>query len=173
MNADNWIMRGTAWFAFALYVAAEMIPRRDFPGARKMYRWLSSLGCAALLAHIGCAFQYRHGWSHSAAYADTARQTAALTGWNWGGGIYLNYFFALVWFAEVVRLWSNRTPELRRGWRVHIVRGFFLFMFLNAAVIFVHSPARWIGLALCLVLVVGWVFPRTLAEPPFFAKRSD
>ena len=173
MNATNWIIRGTAWLAFGLYVTAEMIAGRHFPGAFRMFRWLSSLGCAALLAHIGCAFQYRHGWSHSAAYADTARQTAALTGWNWGGGIYLNYLFALVWFAAVVRLWSGRTPEVQRGWRLRMVRAFFLFMFLNAAVIFVHSPARWIGLALCLILVAGWVFPRTRPEQPLLRKRSD
>jgi hypothetical protein len=171
VNADNSIIRGTAWIAFALYVAGEIVAAQPFSGALKMFRWLSSLGCIALLAHIACAFQFRHNWSESAAYADTARQTAALTGWNWGGGVYVNYLFALVWIVEVIRLWASRsTVEYGTGWRAHVLHGFFLFMFLNAAVIFVHSPARWLGLALCLGLVATWVFPRTPSGEALLSK---
>jgi hypothetical protein len=153
--SNDWLIRGTAWLAFALYVAAEV----------KKSRWLNSLGCAALLYHIAAAFQFRHGWSHSAAYADTARQTAALTGWNWGGGIYINYLFALVWGCEVARAWvSPRTVAPSRTW---ILRGFFLFMFLNAAVVFAHGWVRWLGLLGCVALIAVWLSP-----PHAFSTRS-
>ena len=151
MNED-WFIRGSAWLAFAFYIGAEA----------KRSRWLSTLGCAALLFHIAAAFQFRHGWSHSAAYADTARQTAALTGWNWGGGIYINYLFAGIWTWTVLRSWTK--PIDSQTW---LVRGFFLFMFVNAAVVFVHGPIRWLGLLGCLTLVAVW-----LSRRPSFWTRS-
>jgi hypothetical protein len=146
--SNEWLIRGTAWLAFALYVAAEA----------KKSRCLNSLGCAALLLHIAAAFQFRHAWSHSAAYADTARQTTALTGWNWGGGIYINYLFAVVWMSDVARSWI-RPPSVSRS-QPWILRGFFLFMFLNAAVVFVHGSVRWLGLLACVTLVGVWLWPR-------------
>ena len=148
--STDWLIRATAWLAFALYVAAE----------GKKSRWLNSLGCAALLFHIGLAFHFRHDWSHSAAYADTARQTAALTGRNWGAGIYINYLFAFLWVGDVTRSWIKPRPV--SGSQSWILRGFFLFMFLNAAVIFVPGPIRWLGLMGCLVLVGVWLTPRPL-----------
>jgi len=140
VNGD-WFIRGTAWLAFALYIAAEA----------KRSRWFNALGCAALLVHIALAFQFRHGWSQTAAYVDTARQTSALTGWNWGGGIYINYLFAGVWLWTVLPSWTKPI-----GWQTWLVRGFFLFMFLNAAVIFVPGPARWLGAIGCLALIAVW-----------------
>src|SRR5258705_11066382 len=101
MDSGEWLTRGTVWLALVLYVAGEMVNvgrrgRERFVAAR----WLNSFGCAAFLAHVTCAFHFYHGWSHSAAYDETARQTAELVGWNWGGGLFLNYLFALVWLGE-------------------------------------------------------------------------
>jgi len=140
------LTRGTVWLALTLYVASELAARRSHRGAA---RWLNALGCSAFLAHVACAFQFYHHWSHSAAYADTARQTAQLTGWNSGAGLYINYFFALVWVATVI------TPP--RGPIIGMVRGFFLFMIFNGAVVFVHSPIRWFGLLLCVALIGCWL----------------
>ena len=154
MNED-WLIRGTAWLAFALYIGAEA----------KKSRWLNALGCALLLFHIAAAFQFKHDWSQSAAYADTARQTAALTGWNWGGGLYINYLFALLWVWQVVGSW--RKGQIAISSQTWIVRGFFLFMFLNAAVVFVHGPARWFGLLGCLALAGVWTL-----QLPRFSTRS-
>lgn len=162
MTAGEGMIRGTAWLALTLYVASEVArgPGRRGVSHRLAVCWLSSLGCAALLGHILCAFEFHHHWSHAAAYADTARQTAALTGWNWGGGLYVNYAFAAVWVGEVARLWLTRTwIDGRVGWGTWLVRGFFLFMFLNGAVIFVAGPARWFGLLGCLTLAVWWWRP--------------
>jgi hypothetical protein len=162
MNTGEGLTRGTAWLALTLYVASEVARHPGFRSASRRLAvcWLSSLGCAALLGHILCAFHFHHHWSHGAAYADTARQTAALTGWSWGGGLYVNFVFAAVWVGEVVRLWITRAPvEVRAGWGIWLVRVFFLFMFVNGAVIFVTGPARWFGLLGCLMLAVLWSRP--------------
>ena len=159
MNQDDWLVRGTAWLALVFYVAGEITGVR---GKTFVRVWLTTLGCAALLIHIACAFQYRHNWSESAAYADTARQTAAVTGFNWGGGIYINYLFAAVWVAEVMRSWVR--PATGPGGWILFTRAFFLFMFFNAAVVFVMGPIRWFGLLCCLALLSVWT-------SAFFQKR--
>jgi hypothetical protein len=159
--SDDWLVRGTAWCALVLYVSGEVI---NAPRNRAVARvWLTAFGCAALLVHIFFAFHYRYLWSHSTAYNDTAAQTAAITGFNWGGGIYINYLFALVWIAEVGRSWIHRHETSVSSWTL-MTRGFFLFMFVNAAVIFVRGPARWFGLACCLGLAVAWRRPSLSKE---------
>src|SRR5687768_3073740 len=93
------LTRHTVWLALTLYVAGEAVRGRS---AR---RPLNTLGCAVFLTHVACAFHFYHAWSHSAAYADTARQTAELTGWDSGTGLYINYFFVLVWIADAASSW--------------------------------------------------------------------
>ena len=48
------------------------------PGGRG--RWAWTIGALAVVVHFALAFQDRHGWSHAAAYADTARQAGTLRG---------------------------------------------------------------------------------------------
>src|SRR5262249_53268697 len=78
------LTRGTVWLALAFYVAREWSGRGGMErGVSPLARWLNSFGCLAFIAHVVCAFQFYHHWSHAAAYADTARRTGELTGWNW------------------------------------------------------------------------------------------
>src|SRR5438876_3113025 len=103
MDVNEWLTRGAVWLALSLYVGGEVAQTFSRgQQSRVLSRWLSSVGCAAFGVHVACAFQFYHNWSHAAAYAETARQTAEFTGWKWGGGIYINYLFALVWLGEVV-----------------------------------------------------------------------
>lgn len=175
MDAGEWLTRGTVWFALSLYVASEVVKAVKRGGVSfHAARWLNTIGCAAFLAHIACAFHFYHHWSHAAAYADTARQTAEFSGWNWGGGLYLNYLFSLVWLREVVWSWANPNAYLQRpNWMTWTVRGFFLFMMFNGAVVFVHSAIRWFGLVLCLTLVGCW-WPRRKPsiDPPDQSKST-
>jgi hypothetical protein len=104
------------------------------------------------------SFHWRHGWSHADAVQHTARQTAELTGWNWGGGIYLNYVFAAMWCWEAAAAWLWPAALERRPRTVEwSFRGFYLFMIFNAAVVFVPGPARWLGAACCLALAALWL----------------
>lgn len=157
MNPEAWLTRGTIWLALSLYVAGEMVSALHGRSRAPVARGLNTAGCAALLAHVAAAFHFHHGWSHAAAYADTARQTEALTGWNWGGGLFVNHLFALLWLAEVAWRWAGPESHRRRPrWLDEFVRGWFLFMIFNGAVVFVRGAARWYGLALCLGLAGCW-----------------
>ena len=90
-------------------------------------RPLSALAYALYLAHICLAFDQRYAWSHAIAYAETARQTRELFGLDWGGGIYFNYLFTLLWPIDLV--WW-------RGPFSAGIHAFMLFMFLNGVVVF-------------------------------------
>jgi len=142
VESGEWLTRGTVWLALTLYVGSQMAARAPHSATA---RWLNALGCVAFVAHVACAFAFYHHWSHSAAYADTAQQTAKLTGWNSGFGLYVNYFFAAVWLLTLIKPIQH--------WAV---RGFFWFMIFNGAVVFVQSPLRWFGLLLCVILIACW-----------------
>jgi hypothetical protein len=124
-------------------------------------RVLNSLGCVAFLAHVACAFHFYHHWNHTAAYADTARQTAAYFGWHWGGGLYFNYAFLLLWLGQAIISWATPPcPVLRTNSLIWITRSFVLLMMVNGAVVFAHGPMRWFGLLLCSILILCW-WPRS------------
>jgi len=174
MDTGEWLTRGTIWLALSLYVTAEMA-RASRPDVRgfTVARWLNTLGAAAFFGHMASAFHHHHHWSHATALADTARQTAEFTGWNWGGGLYVNYFFALVWVGEVTWLWLNPESYTRRDrWITRCVRGFFLVMIFNGGVVFVRSPMRWFGLIICLALVVCWWRNATRTTDKVYQERS-
>ncbi len=158
MHNGEWLTRGTVWVALSLYVGGEIVKAGRGGGARRgAARWLNNFGCTAFLAHVTCAFHFYHGWSHSAAYAETARQTAELVGKNWGGGLYLNYLFALVWVAEVIGSWISPKGHIQRpDWLLWTMRAFFFFMIFNGTVLFPSGMVRWFGFVLCLVLAVCW-----------------
>lgn len=111
-----WTIRLSA----VVYAAALYAYWRHHPYAR----WLSAAAYALYLAHVYLAFDQRYGWSHAAAYAETARQTRELFGLDWGGGIYFNYAFTLLWPVDFF--------YPRRGW----LHAFLIFMFVNGVFVF-------------------------------------
>ncbi len=121
----------------------------------KTARAFWTTGAALLVVHTLAVFHYIHRWSQDAALEHTARQTAALTGLDWGGGLYVNYAFIALWALDAIRWWRNpaayerRTPVAR-----DTLLAIFLFMFVNAGIVFAHGPARWVGIA--AVGVVLW-----------------
>lgn len=158
----EWLTRGTVWLALFLYVWAELeLAKRRDALARSRVRWLHRLAWLSFVAHVVCAFHFYHQWSHAQAMADTARQTAAMVGWNWGGGLWFNYLFAVLWTSELA--WAELDGQgyrTRAGWVNWSVRAFFFFMLFNGAVLFAQSPQRWLGLLLCGALAWAWR-PRT------------
>jgi hypothetical protein len=92
------------------------LKRRD-PAARLAW----TLACAFYLMHVAAAFQFHHHWSHLAAYRETAQQTAEVFGLNWGGGLYFNYAFTIVWIADALWWWrigldGYRAPPSLGDW---------------------------------------------------------
>src|SRR5262249_46558697 len=132
--------------------------------ARPVARAAFTAGGLTLLAHSALAFELRHGWSHAAALQDTARQTEAVLGRAFGGGLYVNYFFLAVWSIEILWWWlapgGYRGRNRRLDWSV---RGFFAFMFVNAAVVFAHGRLRVVGALALLAVAWSW-YRRSGAE---------
>src|SRR6266516_2367279 len=103
MQLGELLTRRMVWIGLTLYVASELSSALGRQRERiSISWWLNAAGCVFFLGHVGSAFRYFYNWSHATAYADTARQSKELTGWDSGAGIYLNYFFALVWFSELI-----------------------------------------------------------------------
>jgi hypothetical protein len=153
------LTRTTIWLALMFYVASEWTSIR---GCQRRHpsvaRALNATGFLLFLMHVGLAFHSTYHWSHATAYSETARQTNEMTGVDFGGGLYVNYVFGLIWFAEVVwqNLWPDRYSNRPKAitWSVRI---FFLFMMINGTFVFVHNHFRWLGLTLCLLLAVCWL----------------
>ena len=111
-----------------------------------------------LLVHVALAFHFYHEWSHEHAFAHTAKQTAALTGLNWGGGLWFNYTFCLLWTWDVVRSWRNEaTADRSLGIWMHVIFGFMMF---NATAVFGLPFWRWITGVFVSVLLTGAVWRR-------------
>ena len=162
LNAEA-VLYGSIWLSLAAWTAGERmrLARRRSADRDGAARGLWTLGFAMAVLHVALAFHLRHRWSHSAALAETARQTEELLGYRFGGGVYVNYAFLIVWAADVCWWWwrpasfSKRSPALDR-----IVRLFLFFIFVNGAIVFAHGAVRGFGLLALLVLGVAWYVGR-------------
>jgi hypothetical protein len=147
----------TIWIALVLFVAGE---RRGRPALLA-----SALGWILTVVHVVVALGGVHGWSHDAAVAAAARQTAAVYGIAWGGGTFVNYVFLLVWAIDLAR--RSRAPDAPRAAPL-VLRAFYFVFLMNAAVIFAVGWRRALGAALMLALLWMWR-PRSasaLQSPP-------
>lgn len=149
-------VRITIWLSVLAWVAAEW--QRTRPAAvATSGRGAWTLGALAALAHAAMALDAHHGWSQAAALADTARQTAVVTGLRWGGGLYVNYAFLAVWSADAAWWWRAADTFARRPrWLDGAIRAFVWFMFVNGAFVFVSGPRRWVGAAAALAVLAAW-----------------
>ena len=128
MVTDPWTL-WTARISFLFYALSLGLRLTD---RERPARLAWTAGFVVFVAHMFAAFQFVHHWSHADAYADTARKTAALTGLDWGGGLYMNYLLAVVWLADV--LWWRVRPEsyLHRPSAIEaIVQGYFAFLWFS------------------------------------------
>jgi hypothetical protein len=154
----EWIV-WTARLALACYVVGLALRLLFRPRASR-FAW--TVGCLIYLAHVVSAFEYAHHWSHQEAYDSTARQTEAVVGWYWGGGLYINYVFTLVWLLDVCWWWLSPQSYLRRPAALEwTVQGFMGFIAFNATVIFAIGPSRWFGIFACIVLAGAWAWRRS------------
>lgn len=148
----------TARLAVACYAARVLADAGDI-GSLRLRRCVWTAGWACFVLHVAAAFAFVHGWSHDAAYRETARQTAAVTGLNWGGGLWVNYAFLIPWTADAAAWWAVGPEYPRRLRRAYaVVQAVFAFLMFNATAVF--GPAFWrpvvaaFGLLLATALVV-------------------
>lgn len=162
MTVGESLTRWTIRLALACYVLALAY---RLTGKPRQARLAWTVGCVIYLAHVACAFQFFHGWRHTAAYQETARRTAALFGWDWGGGLYLNYAFTIAWVVDVGWWWRGLERYQARPRGVDAaVQGFMAFMAFNATVVFETGPVRWLGLVACLVLAIVAIWARCMSK---------
>ena len=163
MTLASGLVAVSIWSALLLYVAAEYGRTRRTPAPWVKPVWL--LGAAAYLAHVAAAFATSYGWSHGEAYAQTAAQTEAFIGLRWGGGIWVNYVFTAIWVGEGLwwQAWPAHHARRARAW-TFVLRGIFLFMIANGAVVFVVGPRRVPGIAIIAALVWIWWGSRPLPD---------
>jgi hypothetical protein len=147
----RWTVRlAVAFYVFGLALRVSARCRKPWLAWSRLF-WTG--GVAVFLLHVACAFHFYHHWSHEAAYAMTARQTAEVVGLAWGGGLYANYAFALLWGADVGWWWLRPTSYQNRSRLLEgAVQGFLAFIAFNATVVFGAGLIRWLGLAACLCL---------------------
>ena len=167
MSEGEFLTRATVWVTLGGYFIGEAarLVSRGRPRWERLARLAWTAGALSLLAHTAFAFHYYHAWSHSAAYRETARQTAEVTGMDWGGGLFINYALIAAWLIDVVWWWRGldvyrRCPKFwAAAWH-----GFLFFIIFNATVVFKTGPLRWIGLALCATLILLWWRSRGIGE---------
>lgn len=170
MSTGELLTRTTIWIAIFGYTFGSLI----FALARRRNRWDSAarivltIACLSLIAHVVCAFQYYHFWSHEAVYRETARQTEAVIGLNWGGGVFINYGLVIGWVVDISWWWLSGLESYRRrpGLLIAVWHGFLIFIIFNATVVFKAGTVRWVGLFVCLSLLGSWfvVVRQRLAE---------
>ncbi|MBS1828119.1 MAG: hypothetical protein JST93_22610 [Acidobacteria bacterium] len=125
-----WMVR----VSFVLYAIAQV----------RLHRGIWTAACGLYLLHMVTAFAFFHNFSHREAYEATARQTQAMLGVYYGGGLYWNYVFTVVWMGDVMWAWLG---GVRARWITWSVHGFLAFMFFNATVVFGKGWMRWVGAA--------------------------
>jgi len=151
------LVRATMLVATMLWAMAEVLKIRR-PLQVEPARSLWTAGLVLTLAHAAIAFAVAYGWSHAAAVRDTARQTAAVTGIAWDGGIFVNYAFMAVWSIDALCWWLAPAAYRRRPAGLERARaGFFLVMFVNGTIVFAGPAARVVGVPAVAAVCVAWM----------------
>jgi hypothetical protein len=156
----EFLTRSTIWITIVAYTAGSvMFALRRGSRSDSAVRLAWTIACVSLAAHFIAAFQFYHGWSHYAAYRDTARQTQEMIGVSWGGGLFINYGLLALWITDVGAWWFRGLDSYRRRSRTLIIawHAFLIFIILNATVVFGHGAARGIGVVVCLILAGAWL----------------
>jgi hypothetical protein len=130
------------FWGIAAAAIAGRIRRRD---ARLAW----TLGCIAYLVHVATAFDQVHRWSHAAAF----EHVQSVSGF--GPGIFVSYFFSLLWLIDVVWWWFDADGyEGRSKWLDRGLHGFMAFVVFNGTVVYETGFIRWAGLALFAILAL-------------------
>jgi prepilin signal peptidase PulO-like enzyme (type II secretory pathway) len=146
----------TAWVAFALWAGAVGLMLQAKPGEWaagavrfRVTQWTWALGCAMFLIHVAVAFHFAHRWQHANAFQHVQNTS------DFGPGIFVSYFFTLLWTADAIWMTTRPTSYVARprwlGWAVH---GFMAFITFNGTAVFGHGLMQWVSVGVFAVL--GW-----------------
>jgi hypothetical protein len=137
-------VRDTIRLSLLFYgVALVLLLRRHRAPARAAW----TLAWLAYAIHVAMAFHHIHGWSHAHAYEHVRWAS------GFGEGIFVSYFFTLLWTLDVFWWWRNPASRERRPrWVGVSLHAFMLFVVFNATVVFETGCIRWAGVAFFEVL---------------------
>jgi hypothetical protein len=158
-DAGESLTRNTIRVALGWYFAALVLMTRTDHGdwtavtpTGRLARWCWTWGVAWFLVHVGFAFHFYHHWSHADAFEHT-RQISGV-----GEGLYVSYFFGLVWTADVAAWWlAPARYAVRSRWLDRVLHVFMLFMVFNGMVVFESGPIRVAGVAMFATLAMAWL----------------
>jgi hypothetical protein len=166
VNPGDRRIHQSAWivvFAWPIASASLLLHRANrarYADSRFLVRLVYTAGLVAMLVHLAVAFHLGHGWSHADAFDRTERTS------GFGPGIFVSYFFVLLWFVDAMWMWLafdrylNRSPWVNRS-----ITGFMWFVLFNASVVYGSGPIRGLG---ALFLTAPWlvVYAMKIKEPP-------
>ncbi len=164
MSSGEVVTKLTASLASLGYVVTLclLLARHRIAGAVVIARICWTAGCVAMCLHVAAAFHFYHAWSHALAVEHTAAETAAVVGWNWGGGVWFNYLVLVLWLGDVCWWWTDPAGhQRRRNWITIALQSYLAFIFFNAIVVFESGYLRIAGLAATAVLLAIWWTCRT------------
>jgi len=153
------IARWSAWPSLLCYTVAIGLRIGSRPADWKVIsQKIWATGWILLVLHVLIAMSTVHHWSVSEAYTHTARQTFAAVGWDWGGGVYLNFATVGIWGWTVLAMSANATSK--RAIPVEPIAQWYLaFMMFNATVVFGSRPAQVVGVLMCIGLAWRFLTP--------------
>lgn len=171
------LTRWTVRLAVACYLGRVFTDAAGWrtPADARRARWLWTLGGAIYLVHVACAFHFYHGWSHAAALRHTAERTAEVVGWHWGGGLWINYAFTLLWCGDIALWWTRPADRHPRSpityWTIQAI---FAFLMFNATAVFGPPFWRWVVVGVVAALLL--LRPRhnePTAAADVISRRTD
>jgi len=133
--------------AVGMMLLSPLQPWREASPSVRRVRLCWSLAWLAFVIHVLFAFHHAHHWSHR----DAMRQTGEESGF--AEGIFVSYFFMLLWTADVTWWWIHLESHVRRpGWMGAAIHAFIAFIIFNGAVVYESGPVRWAGLTATVLL---------------------
>ena len=150
-------VRVSADVALLAFLIAWLL--RVYPNDRHQNRvepWAYGLGGVLMVVHVLIAYGMFHHWSHASALAHTAQQTERVVGWSFGGGLYFNFVFVLVYLTDIVWRnrcggWKNRRPH----WLAVGVDLFLWFIVAMSTIVFETGVVRMVAVAGLLAVIAA------------------
>lgn len=152
------LLRSTIWRAVLAWMATEWLrlrSPRETGDLRARALWTTAAFLA--VAHVALALHFRHGWSQTAAWAETARQTREMLGLYVGWGLLVNYNFLVVWVTDAAWWWWRPASFSARPRALGAaIPAFLLFIVVNGTLVFGHGPVRVLGVLALASLAIAW-----------------
>lgn len=149
----SWTIRG-GMLLFLIGLVGQLVRRSDQPLSVAV-KLIWTTGFVLTVLHVVAAFHFVHHWSHQEAYLATAADTYQVVGFAFGGGVYFNYLFLIVWAGDVYWTWRKPAECARwQRWLAGLARGYLIFIAFNAVVVFKTGWLRIFGLVGTTILLV-------------------